>query len=120
MEAWRRAGNPRPGRTTWSANVDGRPVFTAWRNREQRWIPAERRTRFFSPAGVWVELGSASSYLRRAHQALTNDWSCRIIWLEGDEPWTDVRYAYFDDRFWYVKFTLVRDDGHIEGDLLPK
>jgi hypothetical protein len=100
--------------------VDGRPVFTAWSNREQQWVASERRTRFFSAPGNWVELGSASSYLNRVRQAMANHWACRVIWLEGEEPWTKVKYAYFDTRYWCVQFTFVGEDGRIEGDLLPQ
>jgi hypothetical protein len=33
-EAWKVVGNPSPGNTSWSADVDGKPVFTAWAMRD--------------------------------------------------------------------------------------
>lgn len=120
MDAWREVGNPTPGITTWSADVDGRPVFTAWCNRELAWDREKRTSVFHSPPGDWVERREGQSYLRRARSALANGWKCRVVWLEGKSPWRKVEYAYFDERFFFVRFTRVEDSGLIEGYLLPE
>ena len=79
-----------------------------------------RRSSFLSPPGDWIERGEGQSYIRRARQALLNEWVCRLILLEGSEPWEKVRSAYFDDKFYGVKFDQVEDDGTIHGELFSK
>jgi hypothetical protein len=117
-QAWKAAGNPNPGNTSWSADVEGRPVFTAWRERDLIFDKAAKRSVFYSLPGEWIERGEGQSYLGRARQAMQNSWVCRLIWLEGKEPWEHAVSADFDERFYAVKFTQVKDDGTIRGDLL--
>jgi hypothetical protein len=117
-EAWRAVGNPSPGNTSWSADVNGRPVFTAWALRDLKYDKANRRSTFFSPPGDWVLRGEGQSYLRRARQAFENNWVCRLILLDGVEPWEKVRFAYIDERHYGVRFNQVEDDGTISGDLV--
>jgi hypothetical protein len=119
-QAWRAAGNPTPGNTTWSAEVDGRPVFTAWSGRDIAFDKPRRRSVYFSPPGDWIERGEGQSYIRRAREAMRNGWACRLILLEGTEPWEKVKSANLDDRFYAVRFTQVEDDGTIRGELLTK
>lgn len=116
-QAWKAAGNPNPGNTSWSADVGGRPVFTAWRGRDLAFDQAAKRSVFNSLPGDWIERGEGKSYLRRARQAMQNSWVCRLIWLEGKEPWERAVSADFDDRFYAVRFNQVEDDGTIRGDL---
>lgn len=86
-QAWKAVGNPSPGNTSWSADVNGRPVFTAWRERDLRFDKADQRTEYFSPPGDWIQRGEGQSYIRRAKIALANDWVCRLILLGGKDPW---------------------------------
>ena len=116
-QAWRAAGNPAPGNTTWSADVNGRPVFTAWADRDLKYDKARRRSDFFSPPGDWIKRGEGQSYIRRARAAMKAGWCCRLILLDGKFPWEEVHFAYFDDRHYAVRFTQVEDDGTIQGAL---
>ena len=119
-QAWRSVGNPSPGNTTWSADVQGRPVFTAWASRDLRFDRATRKTEYFSPAGDWVLRGEGQSYLQRAQHALESKWVCRLILLEGKEPWDKVVSAYVDERFYAVEFVKVECTGELQGDLLTR
>ena len=119
-QAWKAVGNLAPGNTTWSADVDGRPVFTAWAMRDLKFNKETRRSSFLSPPGDWIDRGEGQSYIRRARQAMTNGWVCRLILLEGSEPWEKVKSAYFEEKFYGVKFNQVEDDGTICGELISK
>jgi len=119
-QAWRAIGNKAPGNTTWSADVDGHPVFTAWRDRDFKFDKTSRRTSLFSPPGDWVERGEGQSYLRCAKTALDEFLVCRLIVLEGKAPWEHVESASFDDVLYAVRFTEVVDDGTIRGDTLTR
>ncbi len=119
-QAWRALGNPTPGNTTWSADVEGRPVFTAWLEREIVYDKEKRRSVYNSPPGDWVARGEGQSYIRRAREAMQNGWACRLIVLEGTAAKEHVKSADFDDRFYAVRFTKVENDGTIQGDLLTK
>ena len=119
-QAWKAIGNPTPGNTSWSADVDGRPVFTAWRGRDFSFDREARRSSFYSPAGDWVARGEGQSYLRRAKAALENAWVCRLVVLNGKKPWEQVASADFDDVLYAVRFTEVRNDGTIHGQLLTR
>lgn len=79
-----------------------------------------RRSVFFSPPGDWIKRGEGQSYIRRARQAMENDWVCRLILLDGKEPWEQVQFAYLDDRHYGVRFTQVEDDGTIRGELVTR
>jgi hypothetical protein len=81
-QAWRAAGNLTPGNTTWSADVDGRPVFTAWLGRDLAYDKSSRRSVYCSPPGDWIERGEGQSYIRRAREAMRNGWACRLILLD--------------------------------------
>ena len=116
-QAWRAAGNLSPGNTSWSADVAGRPVFTAWRERDLEFNKKARRSQFYSPPGDWIKRGEGQSYLRRATEAMSKSWLCRLIWLEGRDPWEHAASADFDDRFYAVRFTEVKADGTIRGEL---
>ena len=111
-------GNPAAGNTSWSADVNGRPVFTAWAGRDLRYDRVKQRTEFLSPPGDWVKRGEGKSYLRRAREAMANGWNCRLILLDGSDPWNRVRFAYFDESFYCVRFSQVEDNGSIRGALL--
>jgi hypothetical protein len=117
-QAWRAMGNPAPGNTTWNADVGGRPVFTAWREREFSFDKTYKRSTFYSPPGDWVARGEGQSYLRRAKEAMQSGWACRLIVLNGKEPWEQVASADFDEVLCAVRFTEVKDDGTIRGQLL--
>lgn len=119
-QAWKFVGNAAPGNTTWSADVPGKPVFTAWASRDLRFEKETHRSEFFSPPGDWIQRGEGQSYIRRARQAMANNWACRLILLEGEDPWEKVKSAYLDDRFYAVKFTQVEDDGTIRGELVAR
>ena len=119
-QAWKAAGNPAPGNTSWSADVDQRPVFTAWRGRDFGFDRQARRSTFSSPPGNWVERGEGQSYLRRVRTAIDNSWLCRLIVLEGKDPWEQVDSADFDEVLYAVRFTEVRDDGTIHGVLFTR
>ncbi|MGH8646936.1 MAG: hypothetical protein ACREX4_21760 [Gammaproteobacteria bacterium] len=119
-DAWRAAGNPAPGNTTWSADVDGRPVFTAWRNRDFSFDKHSRRSTFRSPPGDWVKRGEGQSWLRRAREAMHNGWVCQLIVLNGKTPWEKVESAEFDELLYAVRFTEVLDDGTIRGKLFTR
>jgi hypothetical protein len=117
-QAWRAIGNPSPGNTTWSADVDGKPVFTAWREREFSFDKSHKRSTFYSPPGDWVTRGEGQSYLLRAKEAMGGSWVCRLIVLNGKEPWKQVASAEFDEVLYAVRFTEVKDDGTIRGQVL--
>ncbi len=119
-QAWKAVGNPSPGNTSWSADVNGRPVFTAWRERDLRFDKADQRTEYFSPPGDWIQRGEGQSYIRRAKIALANDWVCRLILLGGKDPWEEAKSADFDERFYAVRFTQVDDNGTIRGELVTR
>lgn len=119
-QAWRAVGNPKPGNTSWSADVDELPVFTAWRDRDFGFDKQTRRSTFYSPPGDWVDRGEGKSYLRRAKTAMQNSWVCRLIVLEGKAPWEQADSAELDDVLYAVRFTEVKDDGTIRGDLLTR
>ena len=114
-QAWKAVGNPSPGNTTWSADVDGKPVFTAWRNREFKFDKNSGRTAYFSPPGNWIERGEGQSYLRRVRLAIQSDWVCRLIVLDGSEPWEKAKSAELDEVLYAVRFDEVNDDGSIRG-----
>ena len=118
MQAWRAVGNAHPGRTTWSADVDGRPVFTAWRERDLGFDKQTRRSTFDSPPDPWAHEGPGKSYIARARQAMNHGWPCRLILLNGPKPWTQVTSADIDERLYAVQFTRVEDDGTLGGTLL--
>ena len=117
-QAWRKIGNLKPGNTTWSADVDGKPVFTAWRDRDFSFDKLSRRSVFYSPPGEWVKRGEGQSYLRRAKEAVDGGWACRLIVLNGKEPWEQVTSADHDEVLYAVRFTEAKDDGTIRGQLL--
>jgi hypothetical protein len=119
-QAWRALGNPTPGNTTWSADVGQRPVFTAWRELDFKFDKEARRSKLYSPPSKWAERGEGQSYLRRAKLAQDNNWVCRLILLEGREPWQEVRSASFDPVLHAVRFTEVADDGTLEADVLTR
>ena len=119
-QAWKAVGNPNPGNTSWSADVNERPVFTAWRSRDFGFDKQARRSTFFSPPGDWIERGEGKSYLRRAKTAMKNSWICRLIVLEGKEPWEQSALAGFDEVLYAVRFTEVKDDGTICGELFTR
>jgi hypothetical protein len=118
-KAWHAVGNPRPGITTWSADVDSRPVFTAWRERDLKVDPATGQLRFHSPPGSWAQTGTGKSYMRRVIKAHREGWACRLILLEGKSPWNHVKTACLDDQFAFVRFNYVDESGLILGELLP-
>jgi hypothetical protein len=119
-QAWRVAGNPSPGNTSWSADVDGRPVFTAWRARDFGYDKQTRRSTFFAKPGDWIERPEGQSYLRRAKAARECSWVCRLIVLDGKDPWDHVDSADIDERLYAVRITDVVDDGTIRGELLTR
>ena len=119
-QAWRAAGYSAPGNTSWSADVAGRPVFTAWRELDLEFDKEARKSQFYSPPGDWIKRGEGQSYLRRATEAMKNSWLCRLIWLEGKDPWEHAVSADFDHRFYAVRFTEVKSDGTIRGELFTR
>lgn len=70
----------------------------------------------------WAADPEGRRYIERARHAMENGWACELILLTGarDTTPSKVDYASFEDRFWYVRFTQVKDDGTMVGELLPR
>lgn len=51
---------------------------------------------------------------------MRSGWSCRLIILEGTEPWEQAKSADFDEVLYAVRFTEVKDDGTIHGKTLTR
>jgi hypothetical protein len=49
---------------------------------------------------------------------MEGSWVCRLIVLNGKEPWEQATSADFDEVLYAVRFTEVKDDGTIRGQLL--
>jgi hypothetical protein len=120
-EAWKAVGHTGASQTTWSANVDGKPVFTAWYDRDIKWDKDKKKTVYHSVPSGQIESGTSRTYIERARDALERGLDCRLILLQHPEGNPHkVKSAHFDERFWCVRFTKVHDDGLIEGELIAK
>ena len=51
---------------------------------------------------------------------MQNGWVCRLIVLEGSDPWEQAKSAEFDAVLYAVRFIEVKDDGTIQGQTFTR
>lgn len=126
FEAWKAKGLNTKYRSQWSAVIGDRYVFTIWNNpfgeTEVYFDKTARRSTFRSTPGAWSREAPGVDYIKRARHCMNTGTLGEVLLLQGrrDPQPSSVESVESVPNLFYIQFTLVEDDGLMEGVFVPK